>query len=76
MKRSTPELYAAVQTSLGVAYQERLGVEPRASLYHSISLFEDALRYYSLQRTPLDYAIVQELIWGSAIVPLLKSKRE
>ncbi|MBN1202172.1 MAG: TIR domain-containing protein [Anaerolineae bacterium] len=52
-------LRAAVQVSLGNAYRELPTGDRRANLGRAVAAFEEALRFYTPEAAPLDYAMTQ-----------------
>jgi tetratricopeptide (TPR) repeat protein len=53
-------LRAALQNALGNAYRDLAGVEARAdNLHRAIAAYTEALRFYTPDAAPLDYAMTQ-----------------
>jgi hypothetical protein len=52
-------LKGAAQFTLGARYYERTTGDRRANLQRSIECFTKALRFYTAEAAPLDYAVTQ-----------------
>ena len=59
-REAAPEMWAVLQSSLGVKYYNRIRGERNKNLERSIGAFEDALKVYVREDFPFDWAATHE----------------